>query len=251
MNKSIINFLKADLRMPQLMFWDWLFPLVLVLGFSFFIRGSELSEFIFPGLISLMILQSIIFSVPYRLAQFKELGIFKLIKQKGSVRKLLFSFYVSRVLILFIQIFLIVFLGKEVLQVELTLDWLMLIYALFFSITIFIIIGSICGLIVKTQNSALGISQAIYFLLIGTSGIFYPLDKSPEWLEGISTLLPLTYINKLWRETLFESKINLNSEILILIGSLIFLLILMVIILRMGKGRMVNESSTPIRKYGF
>lgn len=247
MKRSIVNFLKADLRMPQLMFWDWLFPLLLVLIFSFFIRGSELSEFIFPGLISLMILQSIIFSIPYRLAQFKELGVFKLIKQKGSIGKFLISFYISRILILFIQIFLIILLGSVILQVELSIDWFMLIYALFFSITIFIIIGSICGLIVKSQNSALGISQAIYFLLIGTSGIFYPLDKSPVWLESISTMLPLTYINKLWKETFFGTQGNLSFEILILIGSLIILLILMAILLRIGKGREVNETSTSIR----
>lgn len=251
MKKSVINFFKAEIRMPHLIFWDWIFPLLLVGIISLFIKENDTARFLFPGLISMLILQSIIFSVPYRLAQFKELGIFKLISQKGSILKFLISFFASRVLILIIQIIFMLIIGKWALKLELNVSWIVLFSTIFLSIVLFMIIASICGLIVKTQNSALGLAQAVYFLFIGASGIFYPLEKSPEILKILSKFLPLTYINDLWRVSLFNSGTDLKSNLLILSVMTAILLIVLFSILLVSKRRGSNENSTQIKKYGF
>lgn len=250
MKKSIFNFIKAEIRMPHLMFWDWIFPLLLVVIISLFIKKNDTAIFLFPGLISLLIFQSIIFSVPYRIAQFKELGIFKLVSLKGSIIKFLISFFVSRVTILLIQIIFMLVIGKWALSLEFNVNFAVLFTSIILSITLFMIVASICGLIVKTQNSALGIAQAIYFLCIGASGIFYPLEKSPEILKTLSNFLPLTYINEIWRVSLYNSSINLQSNLLIL--SFMFLILLIILyFLMFSKRRKRNENSTQIKKYGF
>ena len=160
MKKTVLNFLKADLRMPQLMFWDWLFPIILIFAVSLFVKSSALSKFLLPGLVGLFIMQSIIFSIPYRIAQFNEQGILDLVRKKGSIVKLYFSFFLSRILILIIQVALIIVLGKVIFEVKLDLNIPILLITFVISAVTFMLLATICGISVKSQNAALGISQA-------------------------------------------------------------------------------------------
>lgn len=233
MKKLTVNFLKADLRMPQLMFWDWLFPLILILAFSLFVSSQEYSKFILPGLVSLFILQSIIFSIPYRIAQFNEQGILALVRKKGHLSKLLTGFYLSRVLILSIQTVLVIVLGKLFLGVALSIGWGVLILSFTVSIILLLLLATFCGLIVKRQNAALGLAQAIYFSLIATSGIFYPIYKSPDVLQFLSAFSPLYYINNLWTEALFKHGAGIVGDL----GALgIFLVLFLLALVLFSKG---------------
>ena len=204
MKKAIFNFLKADIRMPHLMFWDWCFPIILVSVLGIFISETSVSEFLLPGLISLFLMQSIIFSIPYRLAQYNETGIMRLIQKKGSIYKLVISFLISRLIILVLQTVIVIFIGKEMMHIKLNINWGFLVASFIITVTIFMMISSLLGLKLKTQNSALGLSQAIYFILIGISGIVYPIEKSPELLRKISVISPLKYISKFWESSFYR-----------------------------------------------
>lgn len=217
--------------MPQLMFWDWLFPLILILAFSIFVKSQEFSSFILPGLVSLFILQSIIFSLPYRIAQFNEQGILSLIRKKGYPVKLLTGFYLSRVVILIVQISLVIVLGTLSLGVKLNVNGGLLVLAFTVSVLLFLLLASLCGLIVNRQNAALGLSQAVYFLLLAASGIFYPIDKSPDLLQFLSRFSPLYYINNLWSEALVEQGSSIAGDLgIISIFLAVFLAALMLLI---------------------
>ncbi|KGE19797.1 hypothetical protein PWYN_10945 [Paenibacillus wynnii] len=228
--------------MTQLMFWDWFFPLIMILAFSLFIKSQEFSQFILPGLVSLFFLQSIIFSLPYRLAQFNEQGILSLIRQKGSSVKLLSGFYLSRVVILTVQIVLVIVLGALSLGLTLQVNWGVLVLSFGLSMFVFLLLATFCGWIVKKQNAALGLSQAIYFLLIGTSGVFYPIDKSSGLLQILSRFSPLYYINNLWTEALFKQGARLSGDL----GALgIFLILFLLGVAWLIKGK----KKKGVRKY--
>ncbi|MFF2482367.1 ABC transporter permease [Paenibacillus sp. NPDC058071] len=213
MKKLTVHFLKADLRMPHLVFWDWMFPLILIVAFSLFVKSQQFSSFLLPGFVSLFILQSIVFSLPYRLAQFREQGILALIAKKGSPAKLLAGFYLSRVFILIVQTALVIVLGKITLGVSLNINWLLLPVALTISVVLFLLLASLCGWVVKSQNAALGLAQAVYFGLIAASGIFYPIEKSPELLSIAAQFSPLYYVNNLWSSALLRQDINVVGSV--------------------------------------
>lgn len=236
MNKTVINFLKADIRMPQLMFWDWCFPVILILAIGAFIRESDMSVFLLPGLVSLFLMQSIIFSIPYRLAQYNENGLMKLIKDKGNIYKLIISFFQSRLFILLLQTFIVISIGKLLMKVDLNINWGLLGISFLFTVIIFMLISSILGMKLKTQNSALGLSQAIYFILIGISGIVYPMDKSPELLQMISAISPLTYLSRLWESALYGIRILSWQDISVLSVMMAILVLLVVIASKSNKG---------------
>ncbi|REK74237.1 ABC transporter permease [Paenibacillus paeoniae] len=249
MKKLTINFLKADLRMPHLMFWDWMFPLILIIAFSLFVKSQEFSSFLLPGFVSLFILQSIIFSLPYRLAQYREQGILDLISKKGSPTKLLTGFYLSRIVILVIQTALVIVLGTFSLGVTLDVNGVMLLASLAISILLFLLLGSLCGWIVKSQNSALGLAQAVYFWLLGTSGIFYPIEKSPEFLKILAQISPLYYVNNLWSHALVRQEIdilgNAGASGIFLI---LFLAVLAVLVKGIKKGGPKHETVAQVEK---
>jgi|GEM_PF-6164587 len=232
MRTLTFNFLKADLRMPQLMFWDWLFPLVLILAFSVFIQSQEFSSFLLPGLVSLFIMQSIIFSLPYRIAQFQEQGILALVKERGNPVKLLTGFYLSRFVILVVQTVAILVIGAWLLKVPLELNIGLMVVAFVAATLLFMLLATCCGIVMKKQNAALGLSQAIYFVLIGTSGIFYPMEKSPELLQLVSGFSPLYYVNELWTGALLGDSVGAIRDIGILAIFTVILLILSGLLLR-------------------
>jgi len=243
MKKIILNFLKADVRMPQLMFWDWMFPVILITVIGIFAGKGNLSTFLFPGFVSLFLMQSIVFSIPYRLAQFSETGIMKFIKEKGSIQKLLIGFYGSRFFIIIIQTAIVMVVGKLAMKVEFNINVIAFIVAFLITLVVFILIATAIGLVTKTQNAALGFSQAIYFILLGVSGIVYPLEKSPKLLVAISNISPLKYINELWRTALYNDNTIDFKNILVLA---IFCLLVggIVVKLSSSRGEKAVESST-------
>ncbi|MCR5640085.1 MAG: ABC transporter permease [Lachnospiraceae bacterium] len=218
MKKIILNFLKADVRMPQLMFWDWMFPVILIVVIGIFVGKGSLSTFLFPGFLAFFLMQSIIFSIPYRLAQFNETGILRFIREKGSVGKLLFGFYGSRFFIILIQMAIVLLVGKLAMKVEFTINAPIFVLAFVMTLVVFFIIATIIGMLTKTQNAALGLSQAVYFVLIGVSGIVYPLDKSPALLVAISHISPLRYIHELWQIALYNQASVDGLHLLILLA---------------------------------
>jgi ABC-type multidrug transport system permease subunit len=236
MNRAIFNFLKADLRMPQLMFWDWCFPVILILVIGIFIGETSLSIFLLPGFVSLFLMQSIIFSIPYRLAQYNESGLMRFIKEKGSAIKLIMGFFLSRIFILVLQTFIVILIGKTMMKVDLNMNWGFLIISFLFTVAIFMLISSVLGLKLKTQNAALGLSQAIYFVLIGISGIVYPLENSPELLRKLSAISPLMYISKFWESALYGKRIFQIQDVLILCAMLAVFTLYVIYMSRSGKG---------------
>ena len=101
----------------------------------------------------------------------------RLIQKKGSIYKLVISFLISRLIILVLQTVIVIFIRKEMMHIKLNINWGFLVASFIITVTIFMMISSLLGLKLKTQNSALGLSQAIYFILIGISGIVYPIEK--------------------------------------------------------------------------
>jgi ABC-type multidrug transport system permease subunit len=88
---------------------------------------------------------------------------------------------------------------------------------------------------IKTQNAALGLSQAIYFVLMGISGIFYPLEKSPDLLRKLSVVSPLKYISKIWESAIYGIRIFQIQDVLILSAMIVILGIFLLYISRSGK----------------
>ncbi|WP_025273775.1 ABC transporter permease [Haloglycomyces albus] len=61
--------------------------------------------------------------------------------------------------------------------------------------TMFIAMGVIVGGIAKTAPGAAGLSNLVTMPIAFTSGAFYPIDESPQWLQTVATVNPMRYLN--------------------------------------------------------
>src|SRR3954465_10528165 len=63
-------------------------------------------------------------------------------------------------------------------------------------------LGFVLASIVPTARFAQPISAAVLYPMVVVSGLFFPIDRFPRWLEGIAYLLPTTHavalLNGVW-----------------------------------------------------
>lgn len=63
-------------------------------------------------------------------------------------------------------------------------------------------IGYVIASFARTEEAANGITSVVQFPLMFLSGIFFPLEVMPEWLRGVATFMPLTYLGDALRQTM-------------------------------------------------
>jgi ABC-2 type transport system permease protein len=66
------------------------------------------------------------------------------------------------------------------------------------SLAVFVLLGSLAFLAVasvsRKQESAVAPANLVSFPMLFLSGIFFPLDQSPVWLQDLARVLPLSYL---------------------------------------------------------
>jgi ABC-2 type transport system permease protein len=74
-------------------------------------------------------------------------------------------------------------------------SWLLAAVALVFGIASFVSIGFLLTSFVSTSDAARGISTLIGFPMLFLSGIFFPVDALPQWIQDIVHVLPVYYVS--------------------------------------------------------
>ncbi|MCA1813556.1 MAG: ABC transporter permease [Halobacteriales archaeon] len=79
--------------------------------------------------------------------------------------------------------------------------------------------------VVKEEDQANAAGSAVNFPMIFLSGVFFPLESMPSFLQAIARVLPLTYVN----EALRASMVTGNASALLLNGAAVALLALLAV----------------------
>lgn len=227
----IKNFFKSSFRDKTFLFFDWLFPVVLITGIAIFARGKNYATFFLPSLISFLLLQNLIYAIPYKMAQFKENSVLRIIAEEGNVGLYITSFLITRIILVAIQGAVFLPIGIVVLSPEICINPLWLLIAFILSL---VAIGGLSMLVAsfaKNVNSAYGLSQLFYISLTALSGIFYPIDSYPNVLRVVGKILPLASSRRLMEYALnSKGEAPLLEAIYLLVFGLITLVVGIVII---------------------
>ena len=163
------------------------------------VRSNELSlsrfDYTFAGLLGFSIIG---------LGIFGPVNVFPELKKQGILRRLhttplkVWQYFVSSVIsqsvigILTLSVSFVV--AITVFDLNVIGNW--------FELALFIVLGIVCiygiGLAIggwaKNERQAAPLSNLIVFPMLFLSGTFFPRYAMPEWLQGVSTYLPLTPI---------------------------------------------------------
>jgi ABC-2 type transport system permease protein len=74
-------------------------------------------------------------------------------------------------------------------------NWALAIVALVVGIASFVSMGFLLTSFVRTSDAARGISSLIGFPMLFLSGIFFPVDALPQWIQAIVHVLPVFYVS--------------------------------------------------------
>lgn len=74
-------------------------------------------------------------------------------------------------------------------------DWLLAVVALVVGIASFVSMGFLLTSFVRTSDAARGISSLIGFPMLFLSGIFFPVDALPQWIQDLVHVLPVYYVS--------------------------------------------------------
>lgn len=159
-------------------------------------------SFFVPSILAMALMQLGIFAaIP--LVQQREKLILKRLNATPLPRwTLVGSNVVVRLLIAAAQTVIIIGIGIAVLGVEVLGNWALIAGFVVLGAVTFTSLGYVIASFARTEEAANGMTSIVQFPLMFLSGIFFPLEVMPEWLRGVATFMPLTYLGDALRQTM-------------------------------------------------
>lgn len=195
---------KASVRDKTTVFFTFAFPLIFLVVFGLIFRGQQVEgsgrsyiDYIAPGVLSWGVANAALFGIAFTLMQWRNDDILRLIRMTPTpVTTVLGSRYTGALGIGLVQA--VLFVGVALLPVfglTLAAGWPLAVPVLLLGVTAFLSIGVVVGSRTNTPEAVAAVANSIMVPMAFLSGSFLPLALMPEWLQNISRVLPLRYMN--------------------------------------------------------
>jgi ABC-2 type transport system permease protein len=168
------------------------------------VREFSFITFFVPGILAMALMQTGIFAAVPLVADREKL-IFKRLGATPLRRwQLVGSNILVRLIISVFQAVIIIAVGTLVFGVEVAGSPLVIgAFVLLGSVT-FTAIGYVLASFASTEDAANGLTSVVQFPLMFLSGVFFPIEQMPEFLQKVAYLLPLTYLVNALRQVMVD-----------------------------------------------
>jgi ABC-2 type transport system permease protein len=177
-------------------------PLVLPMQETIQTENLSFISYFVPSMLGLSVMQVGIFAAIPLVAD-REKGILKRLAATPLRRwQLVGSNVLMRLLIALAQAVIIVSVGVVVFGVDVTGSIAMSAAFVVLGAVTFLALGYVLASFTKTEDAANGLTQVVQFPMMFLSGVFFPIDAMPPFLQTIARLIPLTYLADALRQTM-------------------------------------------------
>jgi ABC-2 type transport system permease protein len=133
----------------------------------------------------------------------REKGILKRLSATPLRRwQLVGSNTIMRLLIALVQTIIIVGVGISFFGVEITGSLLLALAFVALGAVSFLALGYVLASFTRTEEAANGVTQVVQFPMMFLSGVFFPLEAMPQFLQSVARLIPLTYLADALRQVM-------------------------------------------------
>jgi ABC-2 type transport system permease protein len=188
------------------------------------------TDFLLTGMIALSIAQGGMFGM-VDMVEMRRKGLIKRLRMTPAKMGIFgLSDMVMRLLFSVIQILLLSLIGVFIFGANLFINFPSLIIIFLIGALSFNALGYLFSSFSTTQNAYMGVANIVSFVMMFLSGVFFPVETMPEWIQPISNLLPLTYFAEGLRDSmvyetgLFSSTLWFGIGVLVIWGTLSFIL---------------------------
>ncbi len=220
---------KLDIRSKSLLVTCYIVPLIffLLMGGIFTSVMPEMGSSLIQSMIVMSVSMGAFIGLPPSLTETYGSDIKKVYKANGVPICLgLVTMFLSAFVHLMITCVAIVLLATILFEAALPTQLPFFFLALAIYIIVSLSIGSILGLMVKTQAKLTMIAQLVFLPSIMLSGIMFPIDLLPDFLETIGRIFPASWGYRLMLDNGFCLE-NLWYLILVLCAAVIICAILL------------------------
>jgi ABC-2 type transport system permease protein len=187
-------------------------------------------DFLLTGMIALSIAQGGLFGM-VDMVEMRRRGLLKRLRMTPADMGLYgFSDMVMRLLFALVQLVLLSLIGVFGFGATLHLNLFSLAVVFLCGSLSFNAMGYLISSFSKTNEAYMGIANIVSFLMMFLSGVFFPIESMPGWLQPVSGVLPLTYFvdgirdGMVYAVGLGSASLWLNFGVLALWGVVSFLL---------------------------
>jgi ABC-2 type transport system permease protein len=188
------------------------------------------TDFLLTGMIALSIAQGGMFGM-VDMVEMRRKGLLKRLRMTPAKMGIFgLSDMVMRLLFSVVQILLLSLIGVFIFGANLFINFPSLIIVFLIGALSFNALGYLISSFSQTQNAYMGVANIVSFVMMFLSGVFFPIETMPDWLQPISNILPLTYFAEGLRDSmvyetgLFTGTLWFGIGVLILWGAATFIL---------------------------
>ena len=164
-------------------------------------RSQRYLDFLIPGLLAFTLMGTAIGGSGFNIVEYRRKGILKrLFVTPLQPRDFIAGIVMSRIVLCIMQIAVLLGIAVFFLDVSIIGSYLNLFVIIFLGSIIFLSIGFLLGSLAKTQQSIQAIGNLVIFPQIFLSGIFYPIETLPGFIQPVASVLPLSFVATALRE---------------------------------------------------
>lgn len=157
-------------------------------------------DFLLTGMIALAIAQGGLFGM-VDMVEMRRKGLLKRLRMTPAKMGLYgFSDMVMRMIFGLVQIIILSLIGVFGFGATLHINLFSLAVVFLVGALSFNALGYLFSSFSKTTESYMGLANITSFLMMFLSGVFFPVETMPTWLQPVATVLPLTYFVEGLRE---------------------------------------------------
>ncbi len=219
--KMFIANSKEFVRDKSGLFWFFALPVCFILLFGLVFSDDSMGygiDYILPGILGMALMQLGLFGA----LQFLSLREKKIIRGLSvtplSPKVLLSSEILLRIIAGVVQAVIIVILGVLAFNIELTGNIFILFLIVILGALTFVSLGYMLICFVKSIEGGNGLAQVVQLPMIFLSGVFFPVDMMPDFMQPVVRVIPLTYLADALRQVMVdvpgEYSLTLNIVIL-------------------------------------
>jgi len=178
-------------------------------------------DWVVPGILGMNMMYSALWGVGYVVVRYRQSGYLRRLKATPLTKFEFLSAQVLSRLLVTLTASAIVFVGTN----------LILDYKMVGSIALLLLVALMGGLAMITLGLAIacrteskefadGLLNAVTFPMLLLSGVWFSLDGSPEWVQLIAQVLPLTHVLDAARAVMLDNAgfIDISGHLAVLIG---------------------------------
>lgn len=179
------------------------------------------TDFLLTGMIALAISQGGMFGM-VGLVDMQRKGLIKRLRMTPANMSIFgLSDMVMRLVFSIIQIVLLSIIGVLIFDANLYINFISLTLVFIIGALSFNALGYFFSSFSNTTESYMGVANIVAFLMMFLSGIFFPIETMPDWLQPVSNVLPLTYFAEGLRDSMVYDTSLMSNTLWMGIGVLV------------------------------